>query len=601
MRRKFVLLFCALVFVAFSGSAGVFKLGTVPEPNPFPPEGGGGGGLTTGRGEQLKFILLVDDDGSNGWPAYYIMDVVFTQALVAAGYTGHYDVFEVPYNGDGPPDTLMAQYHTVIWFTGETWNSDFCVTLSATDEAQLASYLAGGGNLFLSAQDYFWDRYFGYGTFSVGEFPYDYLKVTSTYQDAWGALESGAAAGQSGSVADGLNYSLSNPYQYHSCLFADTLGFDTTTARGVWKITSAPNATCALQYESGLSKVVFTTLSFPGIANAANRGTFIGRIISWFLPPGFVTLADDVPIAITDSSACRYNQSAALWGVVGVRPEPGSNWDMDLYTDPLLVNWEAGSYESGNIVDFVVGDYTPSVVGWDVAILTRSSGATDAAVEFEAADSSLSLGWNPTDTTDFRWDRGDVIEMWDVELDAGEYTFTCHVDSGSADLGIALFHNPDTAAYYAGRADAFAIADDYGSGANESFTSTLPLDDVYGFVVWSNDADSAFFRIEITSSSEQAAVPTPVSPALEQNSPNPFINETAISYQLPAATTVDLQVLDISGRVVITLARGEKGAGYHEVTWDGRDSFGRTTPNGVYFCRLSAGNFSKTKKLIFLR
>jgi hypothetical protein len=84
--------------------------------------------------------------------------------------------------------------------------------------------------------------------------------------------------------------------------------------------------------------------------------------------------------------------------------------------------------------------------------------------------------------------------------------------------------------------------------------------------------------------------------ALEQNYPNPFNPTTAISYQLSANSFVTLKVFDLHGREVATLVNDVVPAGRYKVTWDAHNM-----PSGVYFCRLNAGTFSATEKLILVK
>lgn len=74
--------------------------------------------------------------------------------------------------------------------------------------------------------------------------------------------------------------------------------------------------------------------------------------------------------------------------------------------------------------------------------------------------------------------------------------------------------------------------------------------------------------------------------------PNPWRGSVAVEFTLPAAQSARLQVVDVFGRRVATLARGPHRAGRHEVRWDGRDRSGQAAPPGVYFFRLDAGNQS---------
>jgi hypothetical protein len=74
--------------------------------------------------------------------------------------------------------------------------------------------------------------------------------------------------------------------------------------------------------------------------------------------------------------------------------------------------------------------------------------------------------------------------------------------------------------------------------------------------------------------------------------PNPLSDGTTITYALPAAGEVSVEIFDIQGRKVTTLAGGHHEPGYYRVTWDGYDSDNRAAVSGVYFCRLTCGDRS---------
>jgi hypothetical protein len=88
----------------------------------------------------------------------------------------------------------------------------------------------------------------------------------------------------------------------------------------------------------------------------------------------------------------------------------------------------------------------------------------------------------------------------------------------------------------------------------------------------------------------------PTSFALNQNYPNPFNPTTIISFALPIATHVTLDIYNVLGQRVTTLVDGQMDAGPHEVEWDAAGS-----SSGVYFYRISAQNFSETKKMLLLK
>ncbi len=88
---------------------------------------------------------------------------------------------------------------------------------------------------------------------------------------------------------------------------------------------------------------------------------------------------------------------------------------------------------------------------------------------------------------------------------------------------------------------------------------------------------------------------------LHQNCPNPFKSSTAIAYQLPRETIVNLKIYNIQGQLVRNIVNESQKAGNHIIFWDGKDEIGRKAASGVYFYYLSTENFNATKKLIILR
>jgi hypothetical protein len=83
--------------------------------------------------------------------------------------------------------------------------------------------------------------------------------------------------------------------------------------------------------------------------------------------------------------------------------------------------------------------------------------------------------------------------------------------------------------------------------------------------------------------------------------PNPTFGPARIIYQLAAPGAVSLSVYNVAGRLVRTLENSVKKAGSHTVTWDGRDSGGNRVANGVYLYRLTASNYTATRKLTIVR
>jgi hypothetical protein len=83
---------------------------------------------------------------------------------------------------------------------------------------------------------------------------------------------------------------------------------------------------------------------------------------------------------------------------------------------------------------------------------------------------------------------------------------------------------------------------------------------------------------------------------LEQNYPNPFNPSTNIRYQIKNNTNVILKIYDISGKEIITLVNEKQNSGTYEVTFDGSE-----LSSGVYYYKLTTGDFSVTKKMILIK
>jgi photosystem II stability/assembly factor-like uncharacterized protein len=84
--------------------------------------------------------------------------------------------------------------------------------------------------------------------------------------------------------------------------------------------------------------------------------------------------------------------------------------------------------------------------------------------------------------------------------------------------------------------------------------------------------------------------------SLSQNYPNPFNPSTNIKYQITNNSFITLKVYNILGKEVATLVNEKLSAGTYEVTFE---CSGLTS--GIYFYRLTCGDFSETKKMVLLK
>ncbi|MBK9404996.1 MAG: T9SS type A sorting domain-containing protein [Ignavibacteria bacterium] len=78
--------------------------------------------------------------------------------------------------------------------------------------------------------------------------------------------------------------------------------------------------------------------------------------------------------------------------------------------------------------------------------------------------------------------------------------------------------------------------------------------------------------------------------------PNPFNSFTKIQFEVSAPGNALLEITDLSGKSIFRILKNGIASGSYEYQWDAA-SF----PSGIYFCRLTTGKFTLTKKIILMK
>jgi hypothetical protein len=149
---------------------------------------------------------------------------------------------------------------------------------------------------------------------------------------------------------------------------------------------------------------------------------------------------------------------------------------------------------------------------------------------------------------------------------------------------------------------------------NQRVLNAAPLG-FYNYIAYCGDypsavTDSSFFQIEVVEgvgSSQAGWILTgsflegdladgPSNFAVLGNYPNPFNASTVITYELPTTSHVRLEVFNIAGQQVATLVDSKQQSGYRSVVWDASE-----VSSGVYFYRLSAGDFTEIKRMLLVK
>lgn len=261
------------------------------------------GGYEPPAATALSVLLVDDDDNSpNVRPLY-------EAALTTLGIS--YSVFDVGGgSGNGPTAAAMSAYDIVIWFSGDQFGTPAEAGPNATDEAELTTYLNGGGRLFLSSQDYYYDR-------GLTSFMQNYLGVGSISNDN----------GNYTSVTGQNNFAGLGPY---SLSYPGTDYSDPVT----------PNANAQVGFlgnngnNAGIynDNTVFFPFMWEGIqnANAGNGVQSMEAILDQLVPPEIVWLSANVTsgtipggsytdVILTFSSQPPISQNGLYTGTVRIQ------------------------------------------------------------------------------------------------------------------------------------------------------------------------------------------------------------------------------------------------------------------------------------------
>ncbi len=140
-----------------------------------------------------------------------------------------------------------------------------------------------------------------------------------------------------------------------------------------------------------------------------------------------------------------------------------------------------------------------------------------------------------------------------------------------------------------------------------SLTSNESFDVAYAYVCGNtlnelyDNAVIAKQKYDITTDLNDNTLSLPKQFELFQNYPNPFNPTTKIQFNLAATSEIKLEVYNVLGQKVKTIADTKLSAGVHEYQWDATDDANQSVASGIYFYRLSNDEQFKTHKMTLLK
>ncbi|MEE2876338.1 MAG: T9SS type A sorting domain-containing protein [Candidatus Neomarinimicrobiota bacterium] len=201
---------------------------------------------------------------------------------------------------------------------------------------------------------------------------------------------------------------------------------------------------------------------------------------------------------------------------------------------------------------------------------------------------------------EFEWARAigksDGWQVWDIRHPDGSVTlFGFDIDGGETQAGTeGVFLEvmftvakmlPSYVSFYLGKEKEVILSDNDG----ENIICSYP------------DRDNPL-TVEVNWLENQIGIELiPPRFALHPGFPNPFNPSTTIQFDLPMDSNVRISVYDIAGREIAVLTEERFRSGKYSIEWRGITDSGQWAPSGIYYIKLTTGEFSQTHKLTLLK
>ncbi len=292
-------------------------------------------------------------------------------------------------------------------------------------------------------------------------------------------------------------------------------------------------------------------------------------------------IVDEVtyPAMGTDISWGRWADGTGDWRMLSVatpgaeNENPTAPEDVVLYINEILASNDTG-----------IQDETGAFEDW-IELYNPGPAAVELGGLFLTDDLNLSTQWA---LPEFTLGTGEFLVIW-CDSDPGDGALHANFKLSSGGETVALF----------GRLTAGnLLIDSYEFGAQTADISEgRSIDGGNDWVFFDPPTPGA-------SNSDGTGVgddELPAALSLLPAHPNPFNPWTKLSFDLPAAGRVQLEIFDVSGRRVTTLIDESREAGRHEIAWNGLDDSGRAVASGVYLSRLGTAVGVRSERLVLLR
>lgn len=261
--------------------------------------------------------------------------------------------------------------------------------------------------------------------------------------------------------------------------------------------------------------------------------------------------------------------------------QDGQYWDITTYKiHPFTARLTATLYYqtvSKEYIDFLKDNNTTDTHGTTIYNLWNNNNKS-APVAMKSISETISDPL-PVELSSFtaKAKNNSILLEWTTQTEINNYGFNVERKVNNSDWKIIGFVSGNGTSNLI---HSYSFSDNNLTGGNK-FWYRLNQIDNDGINEYSNTLEITFFPDKFE---------------LSQNYPNPFNPSTKIKYSVPWHSYVSIKVYNLLGNEVASLINDEVEPGTYEVNFDAA-----ILPSGIYFCKLRAGNFMDTKKMLLIK
>lgn len=323
--------------------------------------------------------------------------------------------------------------------------------------------------------------------------------------------------------------------------------------------------------------------------------------------PGSVTRYQNCDGLRTDPA--KLGGPNSLANVVAVLPSFGADVDIDAFTlstGPFsgFATALATSLRGTDQTDLVVNASDISTPAMDVGV--RRFAGSSQSYAIQNVFSTWTAAIDPPSIGPDVVAANNIVKAFSFQRSAHP-TMTVILDnlSGDADLGMSIYQYSSAGPHAINETLPGGFVDAVGPGLSEGTVVTTSGGLPYFAVVvwksgWSELTKTANFRLRIDPVTADVAPALPHLVAFTIAGDNPVSTATKLRFDLPQAAAVSIDVLDLQGRRVSSLASGMQSAGSHALAFAATDDAGQRLGSGAYFVRFVSGDVTRVRKLVVL-